>query len=196
MVSASAAQRNQVLQMWLWRMSRRVCPDHRQVQAWWISWRQRRGHGRRHNDHCDRPENPSGPPEFEWPPACQISMLWACRDSCVYRLLSSCRSPPPLCWRRRSKKKPPQWKGYGFLPGYHQPLNNSVPLFMQARGPAYGQTRPAPVIYRPYARSITAGPTARSIISAGPASIAASTMAAAWAHAETRTPIGPIWNCG
>ena len=28
-------------------------------------------------------------------------------------------------------KKPKIWKGYGFLPGYHQPLNNAAPLFKQ-----------------------------------------------------------------
>lgn len=31
------------------------------------------------------------------------------------------------------KKKPQKWQGYGFLPGYRQPINNSVPLFMQKK---------------------------------------------------------------
>src|SRR5450755_5155556 len=28
-------------------------------------------------------------------------------------------------------KRPAHWHGYGFLPGYHQPLNNSLPLYAQ-----------------------------------------------------------------
>jgi hypothetical protein len=29
------------------------------------------------------------------------------------------------------KRPPPRWHGYGFLPGYHQPLSNSLPLYAQ-----------------------------------------------------------------
>ena len=30
-----------------------------------------------------------------------------------------------------AKKNAKGWQGYGFLPGYRQPVNNAVPLFMQ-----------------------------------------------------------------
>ena len=32
------------------------------------------------------------------------------------------------------KRAAPIWHGYGFLPGYHQPLNNSLPLYDQKDG--------------------------------------------------------------
>jgi hypothetical protein len=30
---------------------------------------------------------------------------------------------------RIHKPPAPRWHGYGFLPGYHQPLSNSLPLY-------------------------------------------------------------------
>src|SRR5580704_14327872 len=32
------------------------------------------------------------------------------------------------------KRPPPRWHGYGFLAGYQQPLNNSLPLYDQKDG--------------------------------------------------------------
>src|SRR6266481_9493972 len=29
------------------------------------------------------------------------------------------------------KRPAPRWHGYGFLPGYHQPLNNNLPAYAQ-----------------------------------------------------------------
>jgi hypothetical protein len=78
-----------------------------------------------------------------------------------------------------------RWHGYGFLPGYHQPPNNSVPVF-GPRG-AIGDTPDYAPSYwynggwyyfgRPgfYRGRYNGG-------SFGPC----------W----TPTPIGPIWNCG
>jgi hypothetical protein len=87
------------------------------------------------------------------------------------------------------------WHGYGFLPGYQQPLSNSLPVFMQKDGlrrlairerrPWYIDRVPRYVGYdgelhyvgRPgfYAGRYNGG-------SLGPC----------W----TQTPIGPSWNCG
>jgi hypothetical protein len=93
------------------------------------------------------------------------------------------------------KRPATRWHGYGFLPGYHQPLSNSIPLYAQkdamqrlARGhrrPWYIDPVPSyygydgdwhyfgrPGFYRGRYNGGTFGPC--------------------W----TRTPIGPVWNCG
>ncbi len=92
-----------------------------------------------------------------------------------------------------AQKRPrPVWHGYGFLPGYHQPPSNSQPLYAQRHLSPRGERRhwyidPVPSYYgwdgdwhyfgRPglYGGHYNGG-------SFGPC----------W----TRTPIGPIWNCG
>lgn len=93
------------------------------------------------------------------------------------------------------KRPKPVWHGYGFLPGYHQPVSNSQPLFAQKnamrrlarqnRRPWYIDPTPdyygydgewhyvgRPRFYRGQYNGGTFGPC--------------------W----TRTPIGPVWNCG
>jgi len=84
------------------------------------------------------------------------------------------------------KKRPVyHWHGYGFLPGYHQPPNNNVPIY-GPRGaigdgpeyvPSYWDYRGHYYFGRPgfYRGRYNGG-------SFGPC----------W----TPTPIGPIWNCG
>jgi hypothetical protein len=103
---------------------------------------------------------------------------------------------PPLALAAPAHKRPPQkWHGYGFLPGYHQPVNNSVPVYgMNGSFPGrpgykrrhwYIDPTPSyygyddewhyfgrPGFYRGHYNGGTFGPC--------------------W----TRTPIGLVWNCG
>jgi hypothetical protein len=94
-----------------------------------------------------------------------------------------------------SKKPKPSWHGYGFLPGYRQPLSNSQPLYAQKNGlRRYARENqrqwyidPVPYYYRYngdpryFGRPGFAGPRYNGG-SFGPC----------W----TRTPIGAVWNCG
>jgi len=92
------------------------------------------------------------------------------------------------------KRMGPHSRGYGFLPGYHQPLSNTVPLYgpkIAIRGPAGRSRRPwyidrtpgyyyngdwhyfgQPGFYRGQYNGGSFGPC--------------------W----TITPIGRVWNCG
>ena len=94
------------------------------------------------------------------------------------------------------KKKPPQWKGYGFLPGYHQPLNNSVPLFMQKRADLRMAKRDrrhwyidrTPVYYR--------WSDGEKYYFGRPGFYRGKYNGGSMGPCWTQTPIGPVWNCG
>src|SRR5262245_23681387 len=93
-------------------------------------------------------------------------------------------------------KKPKQWKGYGFLPGYRQPLNNAVPLFMQKKVDlrmAKRERRPwyidrTPVYYR--------WSDGQKYYYGQPGFYRGHYNGGSFGPCWTRTPIGPIWNCG
>jgi hypothetical protein len=76
------------------------------------------------------------------------------------------------------------WHGYGFLPGYHQPPDNSVPVYGPKR--ATGGTRDyAPSYWYDGGRYYFGRPGFfRHRYNGG-------SFGPCW----TWTPIGPIWNC-
>ncbi|MCP3401335.1 MULTISPECIES: hypothetical protein [unclassified Bradyrhizobium] len=94
------------------------------------------------------------------------------------------------------KKRPASvWRGYGFLPGYRQPLSNSIPLYKQKEAMRrlsradrrHWYIDPVPQYYgwdgewRYFGRPGFGGGRYNGG-SFGPC----------W----TRTPIGAVWNCG
>ncbi|BCA05750.1 hypothetical protein [Bradyrhizobium diazoefficiens] len=103
---------------------------------------------------------------------------------------------PAVAPAEPAQKRPkPVWHGYGFLPGYRQPLSNSIPLYKQKdamRRLARNDRRhwyidPVPQYYRwdgewHYFGRPGFGGGRYNGGSFGPC----------W----TRTPIGPVWNCG
>jgi len=59
----------------------------------------------------------------------RMSRLVCLPIAVVLSLLSVVAPAAPL-----HKRPAPRWHGYGFLPGYHQPLNNTLPLYAQKNG--------------------------------------------------------------
>ena len=93
------------------------------------------------------------------------------------------------------KRPAPRWHGYGFLPGYHQPLNNSLPAYKQKaavlrqaqrnRRPWYIDPVPSYVGYDGYFHYF-----------GRPGFYGGRYNGGSFGPCWTRTPIGPIWNCG
>jgi len=93
------------------------------------------------------------------------------------------------------KKPKPVWHGYGFLPGYHQPLSNSLPVYAQKNGrarlarenrrPWYIDPTPSYYGYDGEWHYVGRPGFYRGQYNGG-------TFGPCW----TRTPIGPVWNCG
>jgi hypothetical protein len=87
------------------------------------------------------------------------------------------------------------WRGYGFLPGYQQPLSNSQPLYAQKdairrlarqnRRPWYIDPVPQYYGYDDELHYFGRPGFYRGQYNGG-------TFGPCW----TRTPIGPVWNCG
>ena len=91
--------------------------------------------------------------------------------------------------------KRPAWHGYGYLPGYQQPLNNALPLYAQkdatrrwarsARRPWY--IDPVPRYY---------GYDGDLHYFGRPGFYGGRYNGGSFGPCWTRTPIGPVWNCG
>jgi hypothetical protein len=93
-------------------------------------------------------------------------------------------------------KRPAQrWHGYGFLPGYQQPLNNSLPLYAQKdamRRLAHRDRRPWYIdpVPRYYGFDGNWHYIGRPGFNGGRYN--GGSFGPCW----TWTPIGPMWNCG
>ena len=119
-----------------------------------------------------------------------MSRLICLSIAIVVSLLSMAAHAAPI-----QKKPKPVWHGYGFLPGYHQPLSNSQPLYAQKdaarrlarqnRRPWYIDPTPRYYGYDDELHYFGRPGFYRGNYNGG-------TFGPCW----TRTPIGPIWNCG
>ena len=93
------------------------------------------------------------------------------------------------------KKPTPRWHGYGFLPGYQQPLNNSLPLYDQKDGTRrYASRNRRPWYIDPVPRYYGYDGEMHYFGRPGfdGGRYNGGTIGPCW----TRTPIGAVWNCG
>jgi hypothetical protein len=94
------------------------------------------------------------------------------------------------------KHPKPVWHGYGFLPGYRQPLSNSQPLYAQKdaiRRLARANRRPWYIDPVPYYYGYYDG---NWHYFGRPGFGGGRYNGGSFGPCWTRTPIGPIWNCG
>ncbi|OCK59452.1 hypothetical protein [Bradyrhizobium sp. LMTR 3] len=93
------------------------------------------------------------------------------------------------------KRPAPRWHGYGFLPGYQQPLNNSLPPYAQKNAMRRSAQRdrrpwyidPVPSYY---------GYDGNWRYFGRPGFYGGRYNGGSFGPCWTRTPIGPVWNCG
>lgn len=102
---------------------------------------------------------------------------------------------PALVFAAPAHKRPQRWHGYGFLPGYHQPVNNSLPLYAQKEA-----MRQPPGSRR---RHWYIDPTPRYYLYNGewhyfgrPGFYRGHYNGGSFGPCWTRTPIGAVWTCG
>jgi hypothetical protein len=94
------------------------------------------------------------------------------------------------------KQSPQRWHGYGFLPGYHQPLSNAVPLIRMKDS----ELRMARRERRPWYIDRTPGyyrwSDGEHYYFGQPGFFRGRYNGGSIGPCWTQTPIGPIWNCG
>jgi hypothetical protein len=104
---------------------------------------------------------------------------------------------PALALAAPAHKRPPQkWHGYGFLPGYHQPPNNNVPVYGvngAPRGPRLASRRhwyidPTPEYLNYY--------DGEWHYFGRPGFFRGHYNGGSFGPCWTRTPVGMVWNCG
>jgi hypothetical protein len=119
-----------------------------------------------------------------------MSRLVCLSIAIVLSLLSVAAPAAPV-----HKRPKPSWHGYGFLPGYQQPLNNSLPLYDQKNGTRRLANRerrpwyidPTPRYY---------GYDGNSYYFGRPGFYRGHYNGGSFGPCWTQTPIGPVWNCG
>jgi len=94
------------------------------------------------------------------------------------------------------KKKPQKWQGYGFLPGYRQPINNSVPLFMQKQADLKMAKRDRRHWYIDKTPQYYNWWEGQWRYPGQPGFSGGQYNGGSFGPCYTRTPIGPIWTCG
>ncbi|MDB5620486.1 hypothetical protein [Tardiphaga sp.] len=87
------------------------------------------------------------------------------------------------------------WKGYGFLPGYHQPLNNAAPWFKQDASVLRNARRPRRPWYI-YPTPRFYGWDGNLRYAGRPGFYRGQYNGGSMGPCWTQTPIGPAWNCG
>ncbi len=84
------------------------------------------------------------------------------------------------------KRHVARWHGYGFLPGYHQPPNNTVPVFGR-KGAVTGEPDYSPQYL---------GYDGEWHYFGRPGFYRGQYNGGSFGPCWTWTPIGPAWNCG
>jgi hypothetical protein len=92
-------------------------------------------------------------------------------------------------------KRPARWHGYGFLPGYQQPLSNTLPLYAQKNAMRrLAREKRRPWYIDPVPRYF--GYDGDWHYFGRPGFNGGRYNGGSFGPCWTRTPIGPIWNCG
>ena len=120
-----------------------------------------------------------------------MSRLLCLSIAVVLSLLSVVATAEPI-----HKRPPPRWHGYGFLPGYQQPLSNSQPLYAQkdAMRRQLASRERRPWYIDPVGRYI--GYDGEWHYFGQPGFYRGQYNGGGFGPCWTRTPIGPVWNCG
>ena len=93
---------------------------------------------------------------------------------------------PAVAFAAPADKRHYRWHGYGFLPGYHQPPNNNVPVY--GRNGAIGGTPDYVPSYYTYGGG--------HYYFGRPGFFRGHYNGGSFGPCWTWTPIGVMWNCG
>jgi hypothetical protein len=120
----------------------------------------------------------------------RMSRLVCLLIAAVLSLLSVAAPAAPV-----HKRPAPRWHGYGFLPGYQQPLNNALPLYAQKNGiRRWARSERRPWYIDPTPRYY--GYDGYMHYFGRPGFYGGRYNGGSFGPCWTQTPIGPVWNCG
>ncbi len=127
--------------------------------------------------------------------AVAMSILICSRPICLTVVLAlSLLSTDAMAAGKKQQAK--RWQGYGFLPGYRQPLNNSVPLFMQKRADLKMAKRDQRLWYIDRTPQYLDWRSGEWRYPGRPGFNGGQYNGGSFGPCYTRTPIGAIWTCG